>query len=238
MLDILNKFIPDSLAHKSIGEIMLDNNKDYQKYKEQMSDGTYKAGELQKTSEMAKRCERVTNYNDKYINIGKILMIITFIHIIIITVCIFTGDFILYFLTATGLAMMWYALYKKKTPFAYTAPVAVVMGIVIDIALRYVTILLFWGIIIAAVLAALSFQVHLLNNEYVYLSKQEGFPHFKRILDDEIEKNKKALAGEINRHYAELTLPEDEQGVMEDLEMTSDSINARPDGRNDLMDSL
>ena len=54
MLDILNKFIPDSLAHKSIGEIMLDNNKDYQKYKEQMSDGTYKAGELQKTSEMDK----------------------------------------------------------------------------------------------------------------------------------------------------------------------------------------
>ena len=76
MLDILNKFIPDSLAHKSIGEIMLDNNKDYQKYKEQMSDGTYKAGELQKTSEMAKNCERFTNYNDKYINIGKAIIAI------------------------------------------------------------------------------------------------------------------------------------------------------------------
>ena len=227
------------LLNMRLSDILLYNSKKYESVKQSMEDGTYKAEQLKKTSEMAKNCDRYNEYIKKYMDVGKVLFCITFVHVIMFAAAVFTADFLLYIMIAVGLAMEWYSVYTKKTAFCYTAPIAVLMGLVVDLVLRLVTIFMFWGIIIMGILIAFALLiVPYLNREYIYLSEQEGFPHFKRILDDETEKNKKALAGEIDRHYAALEAPEDKKGRMDELDLPLEAAEAAPDMRNDYMESI
>ena len=111
-------------------------------------------------------------------------------------------------------------------------------GKTVDVLLGFYSIMLIWGGVIFLFSVFMIAAIHSLNKEYIYLSQQEGFPYFRYILDEEIEKNKKALAGKIDLYYANLTAPEGKLGDMDDLDMPLERIEARPDGRNDLMDGI
>ena len=223
---------------KSFSEFMLEHNKTYQKYTENMNDGTYRAEVLRKTSEMAKNSERYEYFTKRYINVGKVLLIITAAHLLMIIIAVFQAEFISYFFILAALLMQWYALYTKKTAFAYAAPVSAAIAVMVDVLLGFYSIMLIWGGMIFLLSIFMIAVIHSLNKEYIYLSQQEGFPYFRYILDEEIEKNKKALAGKIDLYYANLTAPEGKLGDMDDLDMPLERIEARPDGRNDLMDGI
>ena len=223
---------------KSFSEIMLEHNKTYQKYTENMKDETYKAEILRKSSEMAKNSERYESFTRRYIDVGKVLMIMTTVHTCMLIEAIFQAEFISYFFVLAAFLMQWYALYVKKTIFAYVAPVSAAIAIMTDLLLEFYSIMLIWGVVIFLFSIFMIAIIHPLNTEYLYLSKQTGFPYFRYILDEEIAKNKKALAGELDLYYANLTAPEGKLGDMDDLDMPLSPIEARPDGRNDYMDSV
>ena len=227
-----------SIFNERFSDIMLRHDKRYQKHIDSFNDGTVKAEMLKKSSEMAKNCERYDKFTERYMQAGKILIVVTVVHLLLIINAIFGADFILYFFILAALAMQWYALYTKKTAFAYLSPVSVSIGIMTDVLLKLYSTLIYWGILMALFSIFMIAVIHPLNIEYLYLSKQEGFPHFKYILDEEIEKNKKALAGKLDLYYANLTAPEGKLGDMDDLDLPLEPIEARPDGRNDYMDSV
>ena len=234
----LKELQEQGLLTKPLRHILLEHNKEYQKYIEDMNDGTYKADMLKKTSEMAKNSERLEILTKRTVKAGYVLFYLTAVQLLEFMIAFFQAEFILYFFLLSALAMDWYALYTKKTPFAYVAPVSVAIGLMIDGVLGMFSIMFIWGGIIGVTAIALIPIIHGLNAEYIFLSEQEGFPHFRHILDMEIERNKKALAGEIENYYATMTAPEGKLGDMDEIELPAENITARPDGRNDYMDSI
>lgn len=220
-------------------DILLYRKKSYRKTMESFNDGTFKAEQLKKASDMAINNDRFNDYMDKYQRVGFCLVIASAIHIALFVITLLTVDFILYGAVTITLAMTWYAIYEKKTIFVFVGGFTCLFGIIFNIAiLNIMSMLMVWGFLVLALIAGLLPSVILLNREYIYLSKQEGFPHFKAILDEEIEKNKKALEGEIRQKYANITVPEEKKGKMDELEEITDAIVPLPDQKNDLMDSI
>jgi len=220
-------------------DILLYRKKSYKKTIDSFNDGTFKAEQLKKASAMAINNDRFNDYMDKYQRVGFCLVIASAIHIALFVITLLTVDFILYGAVTIALAMTWYAIYEKKTIFAFVGGFTCLFGIIFNAAvLKIISMLMIWGVLALALIAGLLPSVILLNREYIYLSKQEGFPHFKAILDEELEKNKKALEGKIKRKYANITVPEEKKGKMDVLEEIPDVIEALPDQKNDLMDSI
>ena len=162
----------------------------------------------------------------------------SFIHVVMLAINVLTAEFLLYVILLFALAMTWYSFYSKKTIFTYVAAVSCVLGLILDIAMGFRTSFMVWGLTLTAVIIGLSPVITSLNCEYIYLSKQEGYPHFMYILDEEVKKNKKALAEGIERHYVTLEAPEDKKGKMDELEELTETIESLPDQRNDLMDAI
>ena len=235
---MFEKIRESGVMHQRPKDILLKNNKTYQKYAEGMDDGTYKAMLLQKNSEMAVNSERFSKYMKQYEKIGYVMVIFTVLHVIMAPIALLSADFILYGAATVAVIMMWYAFYSKKSAFVIPSVVTVVLGIMIDLALRYTTVLMVWGVFLTVLLISVSPAVLILNREYIYLSKQEGFPHFKPVLEEEVEKNQKALKGKINLYYANMTAPEGKLGDMDELEFSQEVMEAHPDSKNDLMDTI
>ena len=228
-----------SIFKMRLKDILLYNSKGYKKCSESFNDGTLKGEQLKRASEMAINSDRYNAYMSKYQRVGYILVLVTAFHIGMAAVAFFTVDIILYLAISAAVAMAWYALYQRKTLFALVGIFTCVFGIILNIGILNVpTSLVIWSVIVAAIIAGLLPSVMLLNREYIYLSKQDGFPHFKVILDDEIRKNQKALAGEINLYYANLSAPEGCEGRMDDIELSEETAEIMPDHKNDLMDSV
>ena len=220
-------------------DILLYRKKSYRKTIDSFNDGTFKAEQLKRASAMAINNDRFNDYMDKYQRTGFALIIASAVHIALFIVALFTVDFILYGAVTIALAMTWYAIYEKKTVFAVMGGFTCLFGIIFNIAvLNMMSMLMVWGFLVLAFIAGLLPSVILLNREYIYLSKQEGFPHFKAILDEELEKNRKALESKIKRKYANITVPEEKKGKMDELEQITDPIVPLPDQKNDLMDSI
>lgn len=220
-------------------DILLYRKKNYKKTIDSFNDGTFKAEQLKKASAMAINNDRFNDYMDKYQRVGFCLVIASAIHIALFVITLLTVDFILYGAITAALAMTWYAIYEKKTIFAFVGGFTCLFGIIFNAAvLKIISTLMIWGVLVLGLIIVLLPVIILLNREYIYLSKQEGFPHFKAILDEEIEKNKKAIEGEIKRKYANITVPEEKKGKMDVLEEIPDVIEALPDQKNDLMDSI
>ena len=220
-------------------DILLYNSKKYESVKRSFEEGTYKAEQLKKISQMSVNCERLNNYTNSYQKYGLVLIIFSVIHIIMFTAAVLTAELLMYAILTFALVMTWYSFYSKKTVFTYVASLSCIFGLIIDFAMQWYTPFIVWGLMLTVVITGLSPLITSLNREYIYLTKQEGYPHFMYILDEEIQKNKKALADEIDNYYAtKAYAPPEKRGIMDELDIIPEAIEARPDQRNNYMDTV